>query len=58
MTMVSDNASPAEAAPPTVAPHVAGSGATTWQAVQAGLWIGRRDGEFAGMIEELWGKGY
>jgi hypothetical protein len=31
---------------------------TTWQAVQAGLWVGRRGGEFAGMIEQQWGKGY
>jgi hypothetical protein len=26
--------------------------------VQAGLWVGRRGGEFAGMIEQQWGKGY
>ena len=31
---------------------------TVWQAVQAGLWVGRRGGEFAGMIEQQWGKGY
>ena len=31
---------------------------TTWQAVQAGLWVGRRGGEFAGMIEQQWGKGF
>lgn len=31
---------------------------TQWSAVQAGLWVGRRDGEFAGMIEQIWGSGY
>lgn len=29
-----------------------------WTAVQAGLWVGKRDGEFAGMIEARWGKGF
>jgi len=31
---------------------------TVWQPVQAGLWVGRRAGEFAGMIEQKWGEGY
>ncbi len=31
---------------------------TTWHGVQAGLWVGQRDGEYTGMIEHHWGEGY
>ena len=31
---------------------------TTWRSVQAGIWVGRRGGAFAGMIEQRWGEGY
>ena len=30
----------------------------TFHAVQAGLWVARRDGVFAGMIEQQWGRGF
>lgn len=29
-----------------------------WTAVQAGLWVGKSNGEFAGMIEAHWGEGF
>ena len=29
-----------------------------WTAVQSGLWVGKLDGEFAGMVEAQWGKGF
>lgn len=29
-----------------------------WTAVQKGLWVGKTDGEFAGMIERRDGEGY
>lgn len=29
-----------------------------WTAVQSGLWVGKVDGEFAGMIEARWGEGF
>jgi hypothetical protein len=29
-----------------------------WTAVQAGLWVGKANGEFAGMIEARWGEGF
>ena len=29
-----------------------------WTAVQSGVWVGKSDGEFAGMIEANWGKGF
>ena len=32
--------------------------AIEWKAVQAGLWVGTRAGEFAGMIEAEWGHGF
>lgn len=32
--------------------------AIEWTAVQAGVWIGKLDGEFAGMIEARWGEGF
>ena len=31
---------------------------TTWHGVQAGLWVGQRDGEYTGMIEHHGGEGY
>jgi len=31
---------------------------TEWTAVQSGLWVGKIDGEFAGMIEARWGDGF
>ena len=34
------------------------SSVTTWRCVQAGIWVGHRDGAFAGMIEQQWGEGY
>jgi hypothetical protein len=30
----------------------------TWTAERAGLWIGRRDGGFVGMVEAHWGSGF
>ena len=30
----------------------------TWTAVQRGLWVGNKNGEFAGMIESRWGEGF
>lgn len=32
--------------------------AIQWTAVQAGLWVGKINGEFAGMIEAHWGEGF
>lgn len=29
-----------------------------WTAVQSGLWVGKSNGEFAGMIEARWGEGF
>lgn len=29
-----------------------------WTAVQSGLWVGKLDGEFAGMVEAQWGQGF
>ncbi len=29
-----------------------------WTAVQSGLWVGKLNGEFAGMIEAHWGEGF
>lgn len=31
---------------------------TEWTAVQSGLWVGKTNGEFAGMIEARWGEGF
>ena len=31
---------------------------TTWHGVQAGLWVGQRNGEYTGMIERHGGEGY
>jgi hypothetical protein len=50
MTILAEKGAHAE---PAIEPN-----RTAWQAVQAGLWVGRRGGEFAGMIEQQWGKGY
>ena len=36
----------------------AARGAIQWTAVQAGLWVGKINGEFAGMIEARWGEGF
>ena len=33
-------------------------GSVQWRAVQSGLWVGTVNGEFAGMIEALWGEGF
>lgn len=30
----------------------------SWTVVQAGLWVGKRNGEFAGMIETRLGEGF
>lgn len=30
----------------------------SWTIVQAGLWVGKRNGEFAGMIETRLGEGF
>jgi hypothetical protein len=32
--------------------------AIEWTAVQVGLWVGKSNGEFAGMIEAHWGEGF
>lgn len=32
--------------------------ATEWTIVQSGLWVGNTGGEFAGMIEAEWGRGF
>jgi hypothetical protein len=32
--------------------------AIDWLAVQSGLWVGKSNGEFAGMIEARWGEGF
>jgi hypothetical protein len=29
-----------------------------WTVVQSGLWVGKVNGEFAGMIEARWGEGF
>jgi hypothetical protein len=31
---------------------------TRWRSVHAGIWVGHRNGEFAGMIEQRRGHGY
>ncbi len=40
------------------APRTTTSGELVIQAVQAGVWIARRDGVVAGVIEQRWGKGF
>jgi hypothetical protein len=47
MTMTAARQTPATAA-----------SAIDWTAVQAGVWVGKCDGEFAGMIEAHWGDGF
>lgn len=42
---------------PSAASHSA-RGSIQWTAVQAGLWVGKINGEFAGMIEARWGEGF
>ncbi|MGV8896841.1 MAG: hypothetical protein ACOH10_04735 [Rhodoglobus sp.] len=34
------------------------SGPIRWKSVQKGLWVGERDGEFAGLIESTRGGGF
>jgi hypothetical protein len=40
------------------APHPSANPAITWTSVQPGLWVGKVDGEFAGMIEATKPDGY
>ena len=40
------------------APHSAPPSPIVWTSVQSGLWVGKIDGEFAGMIEASKGQGY
>lgn len=35
-----------------------GSTALEWTEMGQGVWVAKRDGAFAGLIEELWGAGY
>ncbi len=43
----------------TSEPRTTGKNSTiTWTAVQSGLWIGKANGEFAGMIEARSSGGY
>ena len=44
--------------PKTPAGSTAGRGSIHWTAVQSGLWVGKINGEFAGMIEAKWGEGF
>jgi len=44
--------------PKTPAGASSARGTIQWTAVQAGLWVGKIHGEFAGMIEAHWGKGF
>ena len=44
--------------PRTPAGSTAGRSSIRWTLVQAGLWVGKVDGEFAGMIEAQWGRGF
>jgi len=44
--------------PRSPAGSTAGRNSIRWTAVQAGLWVGKVDGEFAGMIEAKWGEGF
>lgn len=39
-------------------PSTTRTGSIEWTALQSGLWIGKRDREFAGMIEASWGDGF
>lgn len=50
MTMTSSRTSPSD---PRGSRHE-----INWTAVQSGLWVGKANGEFAGMIEEPFGKGF
>ncbi len=44
----------------TMTSHATKSSTTTilWTSVQPGLWVGKANGEFAGMIEAELGEGY
>jgi hypothetical protein len=44
--------SPPRRSSSTSEPHI------QWTAVQSGLWVGKIDGEFAGMVEAHWGEGF
>ena len=44
--------------PKTPAGSTSGRGTVHWTAVQAGLWVGKVNGAFAGMIEATWGEGF
>jgi len=50
MTMTSTRTSPSD---PQGSTNV-----ISWTAVQSGLWVGKANGEFAGMIEAPFGKGF
>ena len=39
-------------------PSTTRTGSIDWTRVQAGLWIGKREREFAGMIEARWDDGF
>ena len=39
-------------------PATTRAGSIEWTVLQSGLWIGKRDREFAGMIEARWGDGF
>ena len=30
----------------------------TWQAVKAGVWVGRKAGEVTGIVQARWGEGF
>jgi hypothetical protein len=34
------------------------SNSVEWTVIQAGLWVGKKNNEFAGMIEARWGEGF
>jgi hypothetical protein len=38
--------------------HTGRTSPIEWTAIQSGLWVGKVDGEFAGMVEAQWGKGF
>jgi hypothetical protein len=39
-------------------PHTRDTSPIEWTAVQSGLWVGKVNGEFAGMVEAQWGRGF
>ena len=52
MTMTTSKPGQDNPRQPRTAPRI------EWTAVQAGLWVGKSNGEFAGMIEARWGEGF